>query len=189
MEIKKEIISKIERDYFFVVGDIDIEADYFINKIEEGIKESPLNHKTNVIGGMTDWQFFMKDKKLLEILLKIVDYLEFRKITTEAYNLKDAWGVRESFGEYTKEHAHIPSFMSGSIYLNSHTQKLYFPDIDEEVEAKKGRFVLFSSFLKHYAKRITTYGSGSKYAIAFNFDHVSADFAATSLPPLIAIEK
>ena len=169
MEIQKEIKSKIERDYFFIVGDIDIDADYFINKIEEGIKDSPLNYKTNVIGCMTAWQFFMKDKKLLEILLKLVDYLEFRRITTESYNLTDAWGLRESFGEYTREHSHSSFFMSGALYLNSHTQKLYFPEIDEEVEAKKGRFVLFSSFLKHLTSRNDT--DQSKYAISFNFKY------------------
>ena len=59
MEIKKAIRSKIERDYFFVVGDIDLDAKYFINKIEEGIKDSPLNYKTNIQGKMTDWNFFI----------------------------------------------------------------------------------------------------------------------------------
>ena len=38
MRIEKEIKSKLERDYFFVVGSLDdVDTGYFINKIEEGI--------------------------------------------------------------------------------------------------------------------------------------------------------
>ena len=174
MKIEKEIRSKIERDYFFVVGDIDLDAKYFINKIEEGIKDSSLNYQTNVVGQMTPWQFFLKDKKLLALLLELVDYCEFQKISDQPYSLVDAWGVKEGFGEYTKEHSHLPSYMSGSIYLNSHSQTLYFPEIKEEVEPKKGRFVLFSSFLKHYTKRIIT--NESKYGLAFNFDYRTINY-------------
>ena len=171
MEIQKEILSQIKRDYFFIVGTIDIDADYFINKIEEGIKGSSLNYQTNVIGQMTEWKFFKGDKKLAYILLKLLDYCDDKKITEEGYSLKDAWGLKESFGEYTQKHAHLPSYVSGSLYLNSHTQKLYFPDIKEEVEPKKGRFILFSSFLKHYTTRNNM--NKSKYAISFNFEHTT----------------
>ena len=171
MKIQQEILSKIERDYFFIVGTIDIDANYFINKIEEGIKSSPLNFKTNVIGQMTEWEFFRGDKKFIGIILKFLDYLDSNKIAKERYFLRESWGVKESFGEYTKEHGHLPSYLSGSIYLNNHTQKIYFPEIKKEIEPKKGTFVLFSSFLKHYTNRNTT--NKSKYAIAFNFDYTT----------------
>tara|TARA_R110000824_G_C14929033_1_gene648523 strand:+ start:61 stop:597 length:537 start_codon:yes stop_codon:yes gene_type:complete len=173
MKIQQEILSKIERDYFFIVGTIDIDANYFINKIEEGIKYSPLNFKTNVVGQMTEWKFFRGDKKFIDTIFKFLDYLDNNKITKEAYFLKEAWGIKESFGGYTKEHNHFPSYLSGSIYLNNHSQKLYFPDIKKEVEPKKGTFVLFSSFLKHYTNRNNT--NKSKYALAFNFDYTTID--------------
>ena len=169
MKIKKEIISKIEREYFFIVGDIDIDTDYFINKIEEGVKNSSLNYKTNVVGQMTDWTFFKNDKKFIEIILKFVDHIEEGKTVKRGYSLLNAWGVKESCGDYNGDHCHLPCYMSGSLYLNDHPQKLYFPEIKEEVEAKKGRFVLFSSFLKHYTKRNII--DESKYALAFNFQH------------------
>mgnify|MGYP003674683529 FL=1 len=173
MKIQQEILSKIERDYFFIVGTINIDENYFINKIEEGIKYSSLNFKTNVVGQMTEWKFFRGDKKFIEIIFKFLDYLDNNKITKEAYFLKEAWGIKESFGGYTKEHNHFPSYLSGSIYLNNHSQKLYFPDIKKEVEPKKGTFVLFSSFLKHYTNRNNT--NKSKYALAFNFDYTPID--------------
>ena len=170
MEIKKEIISKIEREYFFVVGDIDVDAPYFIDKINKSVEgKDNINYKTNVIGKHTDWNYFNKEKKLLEILIKLVDHLEFNNITHESYSLLEAWGIKEGFGEYTREHCHLPHYISGSVYLNDHPQKLYFPEIKEEVEIKKGRFVLFSSFLKHYTKRNVT--NENKYGIVFNFKY------------------
>ena len=169
MEIQKEILSQIKRDYFFIVGTINIDANYFINKIEEGIKSSPLNFKTNVVGHMTEWNFFRGDKKFIEMMFKFLDYLDNNKIVKEVFFLNDAWGIKESLGEYTKEHAHLPNYLSGSIYLNNHSQKLYFPDIKKEVKPKEGTFVLFSSFLKHYTNRNTT--NKSKYALAFNFNY------------------
>ena len=173
MKIQQEILSKIERDYFFIAGTIDIDANYFINKIEEGIKYSSLNFKTNVVGQMTEWNFFKEDKKFIDIIFKFLDYLDNNKIAKKAYFLRGAWGIKESFGGYTKEHDHFPSYLSGSLYLNNHSQKLYFPDIKKEIEPKKGTFVLFSSFLKHYTNRNNT--NKSKYALAFNFDYTTID--------------
>ena len=102
-------------------------------------------------------------------MIKLVDHLEFNNITHESYSLLEAWGIKEGFGEYTREHCHLPHYISGSVYLNDHPQKLYFPEIKEEVEIKKGRFVLFSSFLKHYTKRNVT--NENKYGIVFNFKY------------------
>ena len=38
MKVNKFIKSKIERDYFFVTGKLDIDTEYFINQTEKGIK-------------------------------------------------------------------------------------------------------------------------------------------------------
>ena len=61
MDIEKEIISKIERDYFFIEGQLDVKnPQYFINKIEEGIrKDDNLNHKTNVRGHHTALEYVL----------------------------------------------------------------------------------------------------------------------------------
>ena len=75
MNIQKEIKSKIERDYFFIEGTVDLDAKYFINKIEEGIKDSPLNYKTNVKGQHTSWKFFLNDKNFRVILVKLIDFI------------------------------------------------------------------------------------------------------------------
>ena len=71
-------------------------------------------------------------------------------------------------GEHTKRHHHEPYYLSGVLYLNNHSQKLYFPDLQQEVTPQMGRFVVFSSFLEHYTKRNIQHEE--KYAISFNFE-------------------
>ena len=170
MEIQKEIKSKIERDYFFIEGKIDLDCEYFINKIEEGIKDSSIPiGKTNIKGEMTSWEYFLKDKKFFHILIRIIDYIEELKLVHHKFSIQSAWGVKAAFGEYSQEHDHLPAIISGVIYLNDHSQKLYFPEIKNEIIPQCGKFVLFSSFLNHYTKRNII--DENKYAISFNFQY------------------
>ena len=169
MEIEKEIKSKIERDYFFIEGNLDIDCKYFINRIDEGVKDSPLSYKTNVKGHHTSWKYFLNDKKFMIILLELIDCIEELDVINKKFHIHEAWGLREGFGDYTQIHHHLPSYISGSVYLNNHTQKLYFPEIKREVIPQRGKFILFSSFLNHYTKRNLT--DENKYAIAFNFHY------------------
>jgi len=173
MEIQKEIKSKIERDYFFIEGMLDLDAKYFINKIEEGIKGSPLSYKTNVKGQHTSWTFFLNDEKFQIILLKLIDCIEELKLVSHKFRIKDAWGLKEGFGEHTQKHDHLPALISGIIYLNNHSQKLYLPDIKTEIIPQCGKFILFSSFLNHYTKRNII--NENKYAISFNFQYEFMD--------------
>ena len=171
MIIDKEIVSKVNQDYFFISGIVDIDAEYFKKRIDEGVKSSTINFKTNVVGKHTEWEFFKKDKNFGILLLQMIDYIEEltmkKKIDIEKFYLAEAWGLIETLGGYTKKHHHGPYSMSGVLYLNDHPQKLRFPEIHQEVTPKTGRFVLFSSFLKHYTKRNLRHKD--KYAISFNF--------------------
>jgi hypothetical protein len=75
--IDKEINSQIEQDYIFITGFLDIDQKYFIQKIEEGIKDPfNLNDKTAIQGYMTDWNYFDSDPELKKILLPIMDKLD-----------------------------------------------------------------------------------------------------------------
>ena len=170
MEIQKEIKSKIEQDYFFIEGTLDLDCEYFINKIEEGIKKSTIPiGKTSVKGGMTDWDFFVKDKKFHPILVEIIDCIEQLKLVKHKFSIQSVWGVRTGFGEYAQEHDHLPSLISGVIYLRDHSQKLCFPQIKKEIIPQCGKFALFSSFLNHYNRRNII--DENKYGIAFNFQY------------------
>ena len=167
MKIEKEIVSKIPTDYLFVSGVIDLDPQYFKKRIDEGVKTSNLNYKTNVYGRHTDWEFFNRDKEFLVLLFQMLDHLETLTINLQPFFLRNAWGLIEGLGEYTKKHHHEPNYISGAIYLNDHPQKLYFPDIKQEITPEIGRFALFSSFLSHHTKRNLT--EKEKYAISFNF--------------------
>ena len=171
MIIDKEIVSKIPRDYIFITGGFDLDPQYLKQRIEEGVKESNLNYKSNVVGKHTEWKFFNKDRHFITLLLQLIDHIEHLNIELERFTLTDSWGLIEKFGDYTKKHHHLPSYLSGVLYLHDHSQKLYFPDIKQEITPTTGRFVLFSSFLNHYTKR--NLEDKEKYAISFNFKSAS----------------
>ena len=167
MIIEKEIISKLYREYFFISAVVDVDAKYFKKRIDEGVQSSNLNYKTNVIGKHTDWKFFKQDKRFMILIGQILNYLERINFELEGCSLGEAWGLIERFGEFTRLHHHGQSYFSGVLYLNAHSQTVYFPDINQEITPEKGRLVLFSSFLKHCTKR--NLGEAPKYAISFNF--------------------
>jgi|TARA_R110000824_G_scaffold92577_1_gene224464 hypothetical protein len=167
MIIEKVIVSKILRDYFFITGIFDIDARYFKKRIEEGVQNSNINYKTNVVGKHTEWTFFNKDEQFKILLLQMIDHLEGLSTPTASFHLSESWGIIEKFGDYTKPHDHGSSYLSGVLYINDHPQKLYFPTINQEIIPKKGRFVIFSSFLTHHTLR--NLKQKEKYAISFNF--------------------
>ena len=168
MKILKEIVSKVPRDYIFISGTFDIDSQYFKKRIEEGIKTSTLNYKTNVVGKHTAWQFFNRDDKFMVLLLQMIDHLESLNTNLDTFHLAESWGLIEKFGDYTKKHHHAPAYLSGVLYLNDHSQKLHFPEIKQEVTPKKGGFVIFSAFLLHYTQRNLKHKD--KYAISFNLN-------------------
>jgi hypothetical protein len=166
--IEKEIVSRILRDYIFITGIVDIDSRYFKKRIEEGVQKSNLNYKTNVIGKHTEWKFFSYDEQFTALLLPMIDHLEDLDVALERFYLEEAWGLIEKFGDYTQKHHHGSAYLSGVLYLHDHSQKLYFPTIKQEITPKKGRFVIFSSFLIHYTKRNLKHKK--KYALSFNFE-------------------
>tara|TARA_R100000664_G_C2669292_1_gene82036 strand:- start:47 stop:571 length:525 start_codon:yes stop_codon:yes gene_type:complete len=169
MRIEKEIISKIERDYLFIIANLDLDSKYFIDKINEDIiSNNNLNYKTNVVGKQTSWNLFNSDEKFKNIIISVFDYLDNIK-NIQKYRLESVWGIKEDKGDYTRIHDHLPSFLSGIIYLNKHPQKLYLPEINQEITPDCGKLILFSSFLKHYTKRNSV--DNGKYAIAFNINY------------------
>ena len=100
-----------------------------------------------------------------------MDYIDVN-LKPYKYYLRNAWGLKEGWGEYTAFHTHgNTAYFSGLIYLNDHDSKLEFPELDKNVIVKKGKLVIFSSFLLHGTKRNAI--KEPKYAIAFNFDYIN----------------
>ena len=122
----------MEREYLFIQGNVPIDSKYFINKIEEGIKEkSNLNYKTNLSAKMTSYEYFSNNKNFLKVMLPIFDLVDEHTFKSNpGWNMNEAWGFKQSFGDYSKPHDHIPHkvFLSGAMMLTNHSQSLYFPE-------------------------------------------------------------
>ena len=171
MIINKEVNRKFQKDYFFSKGIIDIDAEYFIEKIKKSCSsEENFNFKTNIKGLMTPFSFFNDDPKFQEILTKLIDYIDsiynFRN-----YFLKECWGFELRPGERTIFHDHAFDLWSGVIYLNKCDQPLEFPEINEELYPEKGSFALFNGFLNHGNKK--NKDTVSKFGLSFNMHEVT----------------
>ena len=166
IKIEKHIEKQVLQDYFFVEGIIDINSKYFINKIKEGFKkENNQSYKTNVKDKMTSWNYFNEDEEFLKILENLIKYVD-NHISFPSYTIQDSWGFCVSSGNHTIEHNHIPTLWSGVIYLNKHNQTLDFNQIYTRVKPEKGKFALFSSFLKHGC--LPHHNKETKWGISFN---------------------
>jgi len=169
MKVDKLIKSKIKRDYFFVTGKVPIDTKYFIEEIEKGIKQKEnLSFRTNLVSEMTHYEYFMKNEHLLKIILNFMDLIDEQKLSNyKPYELTDAWGFKQQFSNYTREHDHMPAAISGAIMLSEHSQHLFFPEINQTLECEPGNFALFSSFLSHKNKRNKT--NKVRYGLSFNW--------------------
>ena len=168
MLLNKIIKSQIEVPYFFASGKLEnINVNYFIEKIEKGLKqEDNKNFSTNVKGLMTSWNFFNNDLEFIKLLWPFYDLIEKEISKIGSFMLANSWGIRNDLGNYTKLHTHEGCIFSGVIYLNDHNQLLNFPDIEETLKPSIGSFVIFSSFLKHGCVR--SLDIRPKYALSFN---------------------
>ena len=170
MIFDKIIRSEIKQPYFFYKCKFNnINSKYFINKIDEGCNAINNNSfKTNIVGEMTNYKYFNNDIEFLKLVWQIFDVVD-EDINPKEYKLHEAWGLKNSLSHYTKNHNHRGCYFSGVIYLNKHSQKLKFPEINEEIEPDIGSFVFFSSFLKHGCQRNLT--NKTKYGLSFNCNY------------------
>tara|TARA_R110000765_G_scaffold281249_2_gene378557 strand:- start:157 stop:696 length:540 start_codon:yes stop_codon:yes gene_type:complete len=165
--INNHIEDEVLTEYFFVEGTIDINAEYFIEKIKQGFQEdSNMGFQTNVRDLMTSYNYFNNDEEFSKILPQFIKYIDDR-IKFSYYDLQDSWGYCVRTGNKTKFHHHSPALWSGAIYLNDHLQTLDFPAIKRKVKPERGKFVLFSSFLPHGCKKHKH--KDTKWGMSFNF--------------------
>ena len=169
----RQIKTTITRDAFYLDGKINIDTDYFIKKIDQGVINSANNFKTNVKGLMTPWDYFIEDDKFLKIFLHIINNFEHHSCVNPClidWKLQDCWGLKEMTGHYTQKHEHLPCLLSGVIYLNNVEQELIFDDINIRLRPEAGSFAIFSSNLNHHTER--NLEDKFKYALAFNLIEV-----------------
>ena len=104
MKIYKHIERKILRDFTFIKGNIDLDQNYFIDQIEKGITEKDnQNFQTSIVGKMTDWKYFVKDKFFVKLITEIFLKLE-NKTNFQSFAINEAWGFTEGICDTTKKH-------------------------------------------------------------------------------------
>lgn len=169
MELKKVIHKKIlQETEFYECYFNEIDCDYFIKKIDEGIQDpTNLNNKTKVTGKMTSYTWFVNDEKLFKILDKAIELINPVKALPKLF-LRNAWGIKIEQYEETQEHEHFPHNYSGVLYLNDTDNFIEFTELNLSVPCKKGNFILFKSTLLHKVKNNTC--NVPKYGIGFNLD-------------------
>jgi len=174
MIINQEFNGKVQKEYFFIKGILDIDCQYFIEKIKESCaSKQNNNYKTNIRALMTPFKLFKEDEKFLkEITLPLIDYID-KNYNLKKYYVWDAWGFEVRPGEKTNFHDHQSSLWSGVVYLNNCEQPLEFPEINQVCRPQKGAFCVFNSFLLHGCKK--NQDNVSKFGISFNFNEPNLD--------------
>jgi len=154
--------------YAFDLGKID--TDYFIKRIDHFVKdETNQNYQTNVKGKMTN-DIFLQDQNFINLLHVCKTYVgSFSRVWDYPWVLLNAWGVRNDYGDYTRNHRHGQACISGLIYLNSNEQELEFPELQTKVKPEPGRVVIWDSLLRHECK--PNRSDISKYSVVFNIDY------------------
>jgi hypothetical protein len=166
MQISKELEKKVQRDYFFIKGQIDIDCNYFIEKIKEGVQSKEnMNYRSGVIGKMTSWNFFNDDINFIKHIKRFNKHID-KNYNLPPYILSDSWGFINFPGEKTPFHTHFQAIYSGVIYLNDCNQPLLFKEIEQQVDPKAGSFCIFSPWLEHGCEINET--EINKFGISFN---------------------
>ena len=166
MIIEKVLNKKVQKEYFFIKGKIDLNSEYFINKIKScwGTEQQRTSF-TNVKGLMTSWDYFNNDEEFFKIISQLI-YCIDSQINLSPYKLVESWGLELKKNQYTAFHDHQSRYWSGVIYLNSSQQDLIFPEIKEKIKPEPGAFGMFSAFLQHGCE--LNKEDTSKYAMSFN---------------------
>lgn len=172
MKVLKHIERKILKELFLIEIQTKVNSSYLINKINEGIcQKNNFNYKTNVIGKMTSWDYFIKDIYLLNLIKSATNYLD-KHIHLHKCKLIEAWGLRIDKEDYVDCHNHSDRILSGVLYLNNSNQDLIFPEMDLKITPTKGKILLFHPTLLH--KTIPSNEKKSRYSIAFNYEEVKS---------------
>jgi hypothetical protein len=166
--IFKHIERQIKKDVFLFQIEAKTDANYFINIIDEKLKEKNNAYATNVKGDMTGWKAFNEDAKLYTVIQDAFTYLS-KHHSFLPMQFKDSWGIRKKTFDSTIEHDHQSAHLSGVLYLSNDSPELIFPELNISVEPHCLTLVLFSPILNHLSP--PNKSEESKYAVAFNLEN------------------
>jgi hypothetical protein len=162
----KLLNKKIKKDVFLLESTLkDIELIKILkNKIVNETLTNSVDQR-NVLGKSTNYQFFINDVDFITFIKSIKK--EISKIYPYDFIIREAWGNVYNKNDCAKEHTHMDTTaFCGIIYLSENGPGTYFPELKFTVKEKIGKFVLFSSILKHSVKKCNS----NRVTLAFNMD-------------------
>lgn len=138
-------------------------------EIKQNIDEK-ISYASNVKGGMTDWNYFKENPKVIKFLNYCIN-----KHTTTAPELfqyfyenkfiEDAWGNEIKKGDSV--HNHIHPCYHGILYLTE-GEPLILPELNIEIVPKPGDYYFFPPFIHHYVN--PHQGEINRYNIILNIN-------------------
>jgi hypothetical protein len=166
------IIKKPEKlETFICIGKVKNNSlmELLKKDIDEELKKSNMNYKTNVYGKMTNFKAFIRNENFNEFC-KLSQEVFLAATNNQGYICRDAWGNIFEKEDFVHEHNHRDcSSFSGVLYLDDFGPGTYFPYYDLTVKEEIGKFVVFHPYVKHSVSKFN-YGKKKRYTLAFNFD-------------------
>jgi hypothetical protein len=148
-------------------GKTTIDSDYFIKKINEGIKqEGNKSYTTHVKSEMTSFIYFLEDPIFNKFLKNIKNSFDFH-IRNVPIKIYEAWGNKVKPGEHINTHNHTGVELSGVLYLSNGGEETFFPEYNLKIKPEIGKFIIFEPMLSHGVP--TNISQDIRYTIAFNF--------------------
>ncbi len=167
MKVLNHYTGIVKKKAYVFEGKTDIDAKYFISKINKGVEEEGnQSYKTNVKSKMTNFQYFLKDKKFIKFIEKIKPAFVYHNNSCDV-KLVDAWGNKTMPGDHVMTHDHGNVEISGILYLEDGGEETFFTDMRIKIKPEVGKFLIFDSDLYHGVG--TNISKKPRYTMSFNF--------------------
>ena len=157
----------------------DSELNFCKNKIDSLVTlDNSLQYKTNVKAKMTGWNAVMEEPEMKPIIAKIVDtVVNTYRLRSPHHGeglqvtMKDCWGMKHSFKDYTAHHWHGINGFSGGLFLDVPTDDtdMYFQDFHRKVTLQSNMLVFFLASTKHSVSEHTL-KEKDRLSMAFNIN-------------------
>jgi hypothetical protein len=152
-----------------------------LKRIEDKIKNNinpDMYKKTNVRGGMTNYNFFVEDKDF-HTLLNDISFVLFKFADKNGFEgankfkILDAWGNMLSKNEYVRNHWHLnnsnkirATHISTNVFLDKKEPGTYFPKYRKQIKPQRGKMIVFLANEMHL---VDVYKQEEpRYTLAFN---------------------
>jgi hypothetical protein len=139
----------------------------FILDIKNNLKKD-MNNYTNVKGGMTDWDYFIKNKNFIDFITYIINtnqytHSNFFEYFLEKHDIHNAWGNEIKPNDSLQYHTH-PCW-HGILYLTKGCD-LILPELNLKITPEPGDYYIFPPQILHGFDKQES--ENNRYSLIFN---------------------